>query len=52
LYTYRIINCISCETQVKRLYIPIARCGNVIQHMNTNETRCMTDERSPEVVEA
>jgi len=52
LYVSRIINQIYCETQVKRLYIPITPCRNVIQHMNTNETRCMTDERSPEVVDA
>jgi len=52
LIVFRIINYISCETQLERLYILIPRSANVIQHMNPNETRCMTDERSPEVVEA
>ena len=49
---HSIINKIFCETQVKRLYIPITPCRNVIQHMNTDETRCSKDVCLVEVVGA
>jgi len=47
-----IIKNIFCETQLERLYIPITPCRNVIQHMNTEETRCSKDVCSVEVIEA
>jgi len=52
LNTFRIIKQISCETQLERLYIPIPRCRNVIQNMNTDEMHGLDNECSVEVIEA